>query len=296
MEPGATIIDVTPESPAEQAGLQRGDIITAVDGQKLDLEHPLAELIAVHTPGDTVTLTVKSRGEEARDVTVTLDEQPGQSGQARLGVQFRPGARVNVFPGLRFGPGGSHPVTLPGGDIEGGTFIRGVAEDSPAAAAGLSARDIITAIDGEPIDKPRALVEAIAEHQPGDTLTLTIVKPAEEDPQEITVTLGEDPNEAGKAYLGVNLGGFFHIKRLEDGIKRLEDGVKRLEDGARLNKDIDPFLEPEALFDEAPFDLELGAMPFYFYEFDSPPEFDFDKFYHFEWCDEGTGSCFDNSI
>jgi hypothetical protein len=125
-------------------------------------------------------------------------------------------------------------------------------------------------------------VKAIAERQPGDTLTLTVAEPGEAETQEVIVTLGEDPDEAGKAYLGVHLGGFFHIDRSKD--------------GARFDKDIELFLEPEAMFDDLPFDFEMEAVPLDHFEFDTVPEFhfDFDEF-EFEWCGEG-GSCFDNSI
>lgn len=60
-------------SPADLAGLQEDDIITAVEGQQLSEEQPLAELISDYHPGDVVTLTIL-RGAELFDVEVTLAE------------------------------------------------------------------------------------------------------------------------------------------------------------------------------------------------------------------------------
>lgn len=56
-------------SPAEKAGLKINDIITAVDGQSVDLDNPLSALINRHKKGETVQLTALRDGEE---VTVAV--------------------------------------------------------------------------------------------------------------------------------------------------------------------------------------------------------------------------------
>ncbi len=190
---GVTIITVTPNSPAAQIGLQRGDMILAIDGQNVDPEHPLPDLVAAHQPGDSVILMVKSPGQEARQVSVTLNEHPQKAGAAHLGVQFRPSP-------------GRAPV--PGGGIVRGVFIGAVAPDSPAAAAELSRGELINAIDGEPVNQPGDLLRALATRQPGDTIVLTVTTPATGASREVTVTMGEHPAQAGKVYLGLRFGGF----------------------------------------------------------------------------------------
>ena len=62
-------------SPAATAGLRENDVITAVDGTKVDTNHPLVELLAAHAPGSTVTLTVR-RGTTDLTVQVTLATRP----------------------------------------------------------------------------------------------------------------------------------------------------------------------------------------------------------------------------
>ncbi|HET9877781.1 MAG TPA: trypsin-like peptidase domain-containing protein [Candidatus Limnocylindria bacterium] len=62
-------------SPAEAAGLQEGDIIVEVDGERIDADHDLAAAIVSHNPGDTVTLRVLN-GSSTREVTVTLGTLP----------------------------------------------------------------------------------------------------------------------------------------------------------------------------------------------------------------------------
>jgi membrane-associated protease RseP (regulator of RpoE activity) len=85
---GALISQVTPDSPAAQAGLQAGDVITAVDGTAVNADHDLATLIKQHKPGDEVTLTVSRGLQEPQQVKLTLGEKPGEAGTPYLGVYY----------------------------------------------------------------------------------------------------------------------------------------------------------------------------------------------------------------
>ncbi len=69
--PGAQIGGVTSGSPAEIAGLQQGDLVTAVDGSPVADATQLIVTIRSQAPGDTVTLTVE-RGGVTTEVPVTL--------------------------------------------------------------------------------------------------------------------------------------------------------------------------------------------------------------------------------
>ena len=68
---------VFPGSPAEAAGLQEGDIITAIDGEQIGPGVDLSMLIVRHSPGDTITLKVL-RDNSTSEVDVTLGELPAQ--------------------------------------------------------------------------------------------------------------------------------------------------------------------------------------------------------------------------
>jgi S1-C subfamily serine protease len=214
---GVIVVEVVEDGPAAKAGIEAGALIVAVDGQELNAQNDLAGALAGHKPGDSVTLTVEDANGESREVTVTLGEHPDEEGKAYLGVMYQPAMpHVRMFPGdvMPFLPRGDKGMpfgfALP--DIEGlqgGAIVVQVAEDSPAAEAGLQKGDVITAIDGEPVDSPDAVREAVAAKKPGDTLALTVQRPGEAEEMEITATLGEHPEEAGKAYLGVHIGGFF---------------------------------------------------------------------------------------
>jgi serine protease Do len=62
-------------SPADSAGLQENDIITALDGTPIDQAHSLTSLLDQHQPGDQVSLTVLRNGQTLH-VNVTLGSMP----------------------------------------------------------------------------------------------------------------------------------------------------------------------------------------------------------------------------
>ena len=66
---------VVPGSPADQAGLQAGDIITAIDGTTLDATHPLDLVTSQHAPGESVKLDVLRNGQTTQ-ITVVLGTRP----------------------------------------------------------------------------------------------------------------------------------------------------------------------------------------------------------------------------
>lgn len=66
-------VAVVSGSPADRAGLRENDIITAVNGEAIDEDHPLANRIARRKPGDRIQLTVLRNGKE-RTINVTLGE------------------------------------------------------------------------------------------------------------------------------------------------------------------------------------------------------------------------------
>lgn len=69
---GATIGQVTPGGPADQAGLRAGEVVTRVDDRLVTNGNELVAAIRDHAPGDRVTLTV-----DGREVVVTLSGQTG---------------------------------------------------------------------------------------------------------------------------------------------------------------------------------------------------------------------------
>jgi S1-C subfamily serine protease len=195
---GAYVETVVAGGPAEKAGLKPGDVIVSVDGTDVDPGHSLGGLIAAKKVGDTITLSVMPSGQgqarQSRDVKVTLAQNPAKEGPY-LGVQYSAGVP-------RFGRG------MPGPAMMAGAFVVEVSKDSPADKAGIKARDLITKVDGTVVSDPQEVADAVAKHKPGDTLSVSFYRRAEDKDTDVTVTLGASPNDATKAYMGVSMSDF----------------------------------------------------------------------------------------
>ncbi len=70
---GNVVIEVEPGSGADEAGIEPGDVVLEVDGQRIDFDTPFIEVLFDHEPGDTVEVLIQ-RGDEQITVDVTLTE------------------------------------------------------------------------------------------------------------------------------------------------------------------------------------------------------------------------------
>lgn len=212
MQNGALIGSVVSGSPAEQAGLQIGETITAVDGSAVALPEDLINVVQQHKPGDQITLSVEDSAGQQRDVTVTLGQKES-SPQAWLGVSLSAAFEHSLPNGSgrsdgqngQGGPMFEHMPNLPDGYTAGAVLME-VTAGSPAEKAGLQAGQVILAVDGQKATSADELKASIAANKPGDQITLTVSGPDDATTQEITITLGENPDQAGAAYLGIRFG------------------------------------------------------------------------------------------
>ena len=207
-EPGVLITAVVDAMPAAEAGLARGDILLAIDGDRVNTAAELQKVVLMQDPGDTLELTVK-RGDEELTLSVTLADHDGYP---VLGVA------AHVDRGDRMSPQRGRPGWMPGhsrafgmergrgmyafpfNDVDGAAVIE-LLEGGPAAAAGLQAGDVITAVDDNEIGGLNDLAQAAADYSPGDEVMLTVERDGET--LELTVTLGAHPDDDEKAFLGV---------------------------------------------------------------------------------------------
>ena len=154
--PGAELMRIFPDSPAERAGLRRGDVVIAVDGEPVASEKELRSVILARGAGAVLTIRVE-RGTKtvdiqvetraARDVSLPGLDMPRDSGEWAGLVLTPPSVERMAALG----------VTPPEDERFRGLLVLSVAPASSGAAAGLVAGDILLAVAGTPIEDPAQL-------------------------------------------------------------------------------------------------------------------------------------------
>src|SRR5579859_6254921 len=146
---GALISQVEAGSPAANAGVKVGDVITELNGKKMDNSGALQAAISSHRPGDKVTLGIIRDG-KSMSLPVTLESINKKSeaasnagsgfaqGKARWGVGLQ-----NLTPDLR------DQLQLPS-EVKG-VVVANVVPGSPADNAGLSRGDVIVEVNRKPV-------------------------------------------------------------------------------------------------------------------------------------------------
>lgn len=131
---GALVASVRPESAAEYAGLQAGDVITHFDGRRVKSPSALRAWIGVATPSKPYALTyIRENGVEMTlDIEIKAFKAPVVESLEQLGAMLRRAtSEDNVPEGVN------------------GIYVTRVLEGSPADEAGLQVGDIIGAINNE---------------------------------------------------------------------------------------------------------------------------------------------------
>ena len=147
-EKGTLVGNVDPNSPGAKAGLQRGDVITELDGQPITGPNDLRLRVGALTPGTTVHLKILRNG-EARDIKLTLGEAPEGKGATNAPSGF---AENSPMRGVQVGEltdeirqqlGLSSQVK--------GVVVTEVPDGSPAADAQLQRGDVIEQVNRQPV-------------------------------------------------------------------------------------------------------------------------------------------------
>lgn len=163
---GALVSDLAPDSPAEKAGIIRGDVIVEYDGQKVNDVSDLTNMAAVTPPGTEVSVKVIQDG-KTKNMKVKLEKFPDQEAQVKDEVRKSLGLTVRqLTPKIvkRFNI-----------DHDDGVIIADVDQGSVAGDAGLKPGDIILEINKKPINTLANYSAVLEDVKPGDT-ALFLVK------------------------------------------------------------------------------------------------------------------------
>jgi len=168
---GALIQGITSDSPAEKAGLRQGDIVLAVEGEKVVSVNDLQTKIAGHYPGDVVTVTIW-RDRREQDVEVELGEAPPASNTP---VSQDNKAEDNLeFENLGISVRELSQEDKTGLDLTHGLFVDKVTSGSPAEDAGLFPGLIVVSIDDTPVSTLEDFQKVLDNAKKGDFLTFKV--------------------------------------------------------------------------------------------------------------------------
>ncbi len=157
---GVLIGDVTAGTPAAAAGLQRGDVILDLNGQKVNDSNQLRMKVSLTPPGTTVQLKVLHDGSE-KDVAVKLAEMPANLGGSAEKSEEGSNGATSALEGVSVEAAKDHGVTVT--DVDQG---------SPAAAAGLREGDTILEVNRASVSSVADFDKAMRNVSNGATLLL----------------------------------------------------------------------------------------------------------------------------
>ena len=197
---GALIENVSEDSPAAKAGLQKGDVIVSFGGERvrsvtqltrLVRETPAGRAVAVEIvrAGKTQTVEVTPETRRARWATPDIHISP----MPEMAPKAMPNFNIEVFPGSR------PRLGISADEISGqlaeyfgvkqGVLVREVAEGSAAAKAGIKAGDVITRINNEAVVDVEDLRRALSQSEKDATVTFV----RERREQTVKVELEQPP-------------------------------------------------------------------------------------------------------
>jgi serine protease Do len=221
---GALVVNVVPGGPADRAGLHGsdrqvtingqnevvgGDVITAIQGQQMNSMDDVIAYVANNTQiGQKVALTMLRSGKSMM-IDLTLGARPSQNqgqGASNGNTTTTSGQVFLGILGISLTPEIAQAMNLPSN--QQGVLVEQVESGSPADAAGLNGSfkpmtlngqqiqiggDIIIAVDNQPITQMNDLQSALLQDQPGQQITLSIIRDGSHE--DISVTLAERPTQ-----------------------------------------------------------------------------------------------------
>jgi serine protease Do len=202
-ERGALLGKVVPEGPAAKAGLKENDVVTEVNGQRVEGTEQFRRMIREIPAGRAAQLTVWRDG-RAQTISVTMGASEAHHPRGMIGAPGAPGAFVFGVPDLPerpevwgmddfnnfvYSPLGQPRLGIDAENLGGGDFgnyfgapdgqgvlVREVFTDSPAAKAGLKVADVIISVDGQRIRTVKELRGKLAEKKDDKSLKLGLLR------------------------------------------------------------------------------------------------------------------------
>jgi serine protease Do len=154
---GAIVDEAQADGPAAKAGVQSGDVITAVNGDAVKDSRDLAKKIGAMTPDSKVSLSVLRNGSQ-KTIAFNLQQMPNDQKQAKADTGNDESGSGVPHLGLSLAPAAA--VDGAGGK---GLVITGIDPDGAAAEHGLRTGDVILDVGGKSVGNVREIRKVLAD-------------------------------------------------------------------------------------------------------------------------------------
>jgi serine protease Do len=165
---GALVSEVIKESPAAEAGLQRGDIILTFDGQMIKELNDLPQLVAATAVDKTVKVEIL-RDDKKREVKVKIGKL--EEGEKKFAAESKEDAGVLGLAVADVTPELAARYSLEG---EEGILVTKIDPEGPSAQANLRVGDLIIEADGKEIGSVKVFKEVVGRLPAGKVLRLLV--------------------------------------------------------------------------------------------------------------------------
>ena len=168
---GALIAQVGKDSPAEQAGLEPGDVILSFAGEAIETSADLPHVVGLIAPGTKVVAVIFREGKE-QDLTVEVGGL-GADEVASVNAGVAADGSISIL-GMRLVK--ADPAELSSIGLSGGVAVSEVDRGSPADEAGVMTGDVLTRLGNQPIGRIEDLDGLAEQLIPGSSVPARLIR------------------------------------------------------------------------------------------------------------------------
>jgi S1-C subfamily serine protease len=240
VEKGVLVSGVVDDGPAEEAGIEDGDVIIALNGTEVSSPDELRDLVRDLAPGTEVEIKLVRDGEE-KTVTLEVGDRAGRFWFSMDDTHHWP--RNVQFARLFGGPRLGVDVCDLNDGLAGyfdtkagsGVLVLDVDEESVASEAGVKAGDVIQKVGDDEVTSVDELRASLRDREAGDEVAITVLRKGKTE--ELVATMDEDTAFEWSGRMPNMRFGRHHFREPRIHMERLNDDLR--EEMDQLRKELD---------------------------------------------------------